>query len=87
MTQETIKRLTGWGGLIAGFMGIWLFMYVIAPACKQIDAVETYTTFVRESGIEASALWWTEVEETGTAEMGARAAVEYTPRPFIEKTK
>jgi hypothetical protein len=87
MTQATIKQLTGWGGLLTGLLGIWLFMFVIAPACKQIDAVETYTSFVRESEINASALWWSEVEETATAEMGARAAVEYTPRPFDDGTK
>lgn len=85
MTAKTKKQLAGWGGLFAGFFCVWLFMYVIAPACKQIDAVDKYTSYVRESGIDASALWWSEVEETATAEMGARAVVEYTPRIMDEE--
>lgn len=82
MTAKTKKRIRNWGRLLTGLLLMWAFVYVVAPACKNIEAVDTYTTYVRESGINASALWWSEVEETADAEFGARSVVEYTPRPF-----
>jgi len=68
-----------WAALAAGIAVIWAFVFVIAPALQKNDMVRPMAEYVRESGIDASALYYTEVQETGEAEMYLRDALGYGP--------
>jgi hypothetical protein len=71
--------LRKWAALAAGMAIVWVFIFVIAPALQKNEMVQPLAEYVRESGIEASALYYTGVEETGEAEAYLRDAFAYAP--------
>ena len=56
-----------------------LFVFVIAPAMQRIALIGSIADHIDESGIEASALYYTGVEETATAEMYLHNARTFDP--------
>lgn len=68
-----------WTALVCGFCLIWLFILVVAPMFKEIPMVNTLSSYIEENGIDASALYYTEVEEAAMAELGIRGTLEYPP--------
>ncbi len=54
---------------------IWAFMFLFAPALQKNEMVRLLAEHVRETGIDASALYYTEVQETGEAEACLRDAL------------
>ena len=68
-----------WGGLALYLFALWIFIFVISPEFRRIRAVDTMAQYVEDSGIDASALYYTEVEETGEAENYLRSALNYRP--------
>jgi hypothetical protein len=55
-------------------------MFVIAPWIETFPMVKPLTEFIEESGIDASALYYTEVEEASEAELNMRSTMEYLPK-------
>ena len=55
-------------------------MFVIAPAIEKSPAVKPLADFIEESGIDASALYYTEVEEASIAELNMRHTMEFMPK-------
>ena len=72
--------LGGWPGLILGLALLLLFIFVIVPFWNDLPGVKPLADYIEESGIDAGALYYTEVEETGEAETHMRTTFEYTPR-------
>jgi hypothetical protein len=68
-----------WIALLAGVLIVWLFMFVIAPWVQTLPAIKPLATFIEETGIDASALYYTEVEEASEAELNMRTTMEYLP--------
>ncbi len=68
-----------WAALLFGVFLIWLFMFVIAPWIQKSPSVKPLADFIEESGIDASALFYTEVEEASDAELYMRSTLEYGP--------
>jgi hypothetical protein len=68
-----------WTALICGFCLIWLFILVVAPIFKKIPMVNTLSSYIEETGIDAGALYYTEVEEAAMAELGTRGTIDYPP--------
>lgn len=88
--SKKIKRLGGglhspspavrkWMTLLASFFIVWIFMFVIAPWVQTSPAIKPLATFIEETGIDASALFYTEVEEASEAELNMRTTMEYLP--------
>ena len=71
--------LRKWATLLAGLAVVWAFIFVIAPQLQKNELVRPLAEYVRESGIEASALYYTGVKETGEAEIYLRDAFAYSP--------
>lgn len=69
-----------WGALLAGLLAIWFFIFVLAPWAQKQKAVRPLVEFVEESGIDAGALFYTEVSETGDAENYLRNSLDYPPQ-------
>ena len=82
-TLDGHKRPSGavrkWLGLFLGFFLVWIFMFIIAPAIEKTDAVKPFAQFIEDSGIDAGALYYTEIEETAEAEMYLLDAARYAP--------
>lgn len=71
--------LLRWAGLFFGLFLIWVFMFVIAPWVEKWPSVKPIADFVEETGINASGLYYTDVEETSEAELNLRSTFEYAP--------
>jgi len=68
-----------WAALGLSLFALWAFIFVIAPGFRQIESVNTMAQYVEDSGIDATALYYTEVEETGDAENYLRSALNTRP--------
>lgn len=68
-----------WAAFFFGLFIIWLFMFVLAPWLQQSPAVKPLALFIAERGIDASALYYTEVEEASLAETQMRSTMMYMP--------
>ncbi len=68
-----------WAALFFGFLLVWVFMFVIAPWIQKSPSVKPLAEFIEESGIDASALYYTEVDEVGDAETNIRNTLKFPP--------
>ena len=75
-TKRPSGLLIRWAALLLCLGLIWLFVFVLAPAAEKSEMIKPLTDYVRESGIEASALYYSEVEETSEAELYLRHALD-----------
>lgn len=66
-----------WSGFFAGLAAILAFAFGVVPAFQKLGPVRTITEGVRESGIDASALFYTETEVASEAEASLRNALKY----------
>ena len=57
----------------------WGFIFVLAPAMQRMPAIGAIVKYIEESGINASALYYTGIEETAEAEMYLHNAEVYSP--------
>ncbi len=64
-----------WGRLLAGLVCVWLFMFVVAPGLRRVPPVAEALDCVRERGIDATALFYTESAEFGVAEVEVRESL------------
>jgi hypothetical protein len=71
------SRWRAWGKLVLGLFVAWLFVFQFAPWLREIGPVKDVLDSVREHGIDATALFYTEVEEFGVAEHAVRHALEF----------
>jgi hypothetical protein len=69
-----------WASFFASLLAVWAFVFVVAPAFKKIPAVGSMAGFIDDSGIRATALYYTSVEETATSEMYLHNAMVYKPK-------
>ncbi len=77
MSQSTraSDRLRRWGLLLLGLTGLWAFVFLLAPWIEGWEPVGEVCAAVRESGIDATALFYTEVEEVAEAERTLRNSI------------
>jgi hypothetical protein len=80
--QETnstaLRPLRRWGLLLAWIVGIWCFVFLLAPLGRHFQPVRTLTEFIRANDIDATAYYYTEVEEFAVAEHAVRDTMAYT---------
>lgn len=75
-TRRPSGPIVRWTILVLCLYVIWLFVFVFAPAFEKSEMIKPLTDYVRESGIDAGALYYTEVEETSEAELYLRHALD-----------
>jgi hypothetical protein len=64
--------LQRWISLAFWLLCIWVFVFVLAPMMQNIPAVKILSSYIEESGIDASALYYTEVDEVGESDLAVR---------------
>lgn len=78
--RERPSNLIGrWITLIICLSLIWIFVFIIGPWIQQLPLVRPLAEHIESSGIDASALYYTEVDETGEALVNIRSTLEYSP--------
>ncbi len=66
-------RLKAWCKLGGWVLALWFFAYVFAPWLQsQSTSVRTLSDYISSSGIDAGAIYYTEVEEVGDADLMIR---------------
>ena len=66
-----------WAKFLLGLGGIWIFVFVLAPWLQGFEPIGTMHEFVRESGIDAGAIYYTDLDEFGDAEVTLRNSIAY----------
>lgn len=72
--QQGLKR---WLHLGIWLLCLWLFIFVLAPMMQQIPAINTLSRYITESGIDAGALYYTEVDEVGESDLAVRNTLRF----------
>jgi hypothetical protein len=47
---------------------------------NHVESAQTLATFIEQNDINSGAIYWTDVEITADAELGARSTVTYLPK-------
>ena len=78
MPKSSVTRYLSFA---SGVFIIWLFMFVLSPMLlKHVDSAGTLATFIEQNDINSGAIYWSDVEITADAELGARSTVTYLPK-------
>jgi hypothetical protein len=72
--------LRRWMGLLLCMLVVWAFMFVFAPMLQRVPAINALTSYIEDSGINASALYYTGLDETAEAEMYLHESEKHAPR-------
>jgi hypothetical protein len=68
--------MKAWIRMALGLSGAWAFVFLIAPSVREISPVKEVLDSVRENGIDAGALFYTDAEESSEAEFALRHALK-----------
>ena len=69
-----------WARLFLCIFIIWAFMFIAAPWVEKTPAVAPIICFIDENYIDASALYYTEIEEFFEAEIHMENTMNFAPR-------
>ena len=77
-------RLKAWGRLCLGLLLLWGFIFELAPRLQQnVPFLQQIADYVNASGIEATALYYTEVEVVGDS----TRSMQNTIRLYVDQKK
>jgi hypothetical protein len=74
-----------WTRLALCVLAVLVFVFVVGPLLSEAPLVRTLTRFIDDHSIEASALFYTEVDEFSDADVHMRNARVHAPRGQDEK--
>ena len=77
--QESSRAARKWVALSASIFVIWLFLFVIGPFFLKTSALSPLADFIEERGIDAGALYYTDIEEFSEAEINMKNTMAYAP--------
>lgn len=71
------KRIKDFVRLIISILTILSFVFYLAPEADKITAVKPLVNFIDEQGINAAAIYYTDIEEFSVAEINIRNSIGY----------
>ncbi len=74
----TYKKARNWTQLLISCGVIYLFVFVLAPAMQTMPFIKEIHHHSQENDIDASALFYTEIEEFGDADVSIRDSMNYS---------
>ena len=81
-----IDKSLRWLVFCFGLMIIWFFMFMLLPWLQGMPSVHAVIKHLKESNIDAGALFYTEVEEVANAEMSIHNMLSFTPcGPLVKR--
>ncbi len=72
------KAFVRWARFLAGVLVILLVAFVVIPGVQRLGPVREVRDAIERSGIDATALFYTESEVSGEAESSIRNAIKYS---------
>ena len=82
LLAEHPSELSRWTRLLVGSVAILLVAFVLIPATQRLGPVREVRDAIDRAGIDASALFYTETEQSFEAEMAIRDALRYPTAPL-----
>lgn len=80
LANPGVRLLKRWGGLFIGLFIIWLLMAFIGPWGRQTAMLRPIMDLIEERGIDATAYYYTDLEEFAEAEINITHTMRFTPR-------
>ena len=77
MNSDPRRIIKNWAKLLLGCVSIYLFVFILAPAMQGLPYIEDVHNYVNEHDIDAAALFYTEIDEFGDADVSVRNAMKY----------
>ena len=77
--QDMRKKIRN---LLFGIFIILFFMFGIAPLIDKTPYARIITEFIEDRSIDATALYYTEIEEFSEAAINMQNSMDYTPKGF-----
>ena len=68
-----------WAGLFIGIFIIWLLMAYVGPWGQKAESLRPLMEFIEERGIDATAYYYTDIEEFAEAEINITHTMRYPP--------
>lgn len=78
--DPTMQNLLPWVKLALGFALVLLFMFVIAPLADYIPGVKTLGERIDERNLRSTAIFYTDLEESGEGSSYIHDSLTYPPR-------
>lgn len=78
--MKSKENIQGWARLIAGVLGMGLFIFVLAPWIQKISAIKTVHDYIRENDMDATPLFYTESEEFSRSQSHMLDARRFQPK-------
>ena len=78
--QEPPTRLKAWLKLLVALLLMGIFIFGFVPWWNQLPMVAPISNYIEDNDIQATALFYSEVEETAEAEVHIKAALKYNMR-------
>ncbi|GKT09721.1 hypothetical protein [Desulforhabdus sp. TSK] len=75
-----LQKLAPWVKLAVGFALVLLFMFVIAPLAEHIPGVKTLGERIDERHLRSTAIFYTDLEESGEGSSYIHDSLTYPPR-------
>ena len=75
-----LQKLAPWVKLALGFALVLLFMFVIAPLAEHIPGVKTLGERIDERNLRSTAIFYTDLEESGEGSSYIHDSLTYPPR-------
>ncbi len=72
------KTLVRWLRFFGGVLAILLVAFVVIPSVQRLGPIREVHEAIERSGIDATALFYTESEVSGEAESSIRNAIKYS---------
>jgi len=79
MDEIVRKKIKAWSSLFGFFVLILIFMFIIAPLMERLPLMRSIVKSVEDKGIDAGALYYTEVEQFSVAEINMKNTMDYMP--------
>ncbi len=74
--QSALKRWAAFLFCIALILG---FIFILGPLMDRLPFVQPLISFIEEQEIDATALYYTEIEEFSEAEINMKSTMDYQP--------
>ena len=75
-TACSLKR---WAALVVSIACVLLFFFVVGPFFLEMPAIAPLADFIEERGIDAGALYYTDIEEFSEANINMENTMQYMP--------
>ena len=77
--NRVLKKIKDYLYLIVSISVVTVFVLFLAPCIDDVPYVKPLTKFIDDRGIDAGAIYYTDIEEFSIAEINMKNTIDYLP--------